>query len=100
MNFLSSMFIKKIIQKWLNGKLLCNGVPGGCFQVSLCWGPSSSEGPQKHDLTIFPECNTWIGTFGLGSEPQFEKHEQYEGWRSAEATRKGASAWQQEREPT
>jgi hypothetical protein len=24
-----------------------------CF----CWGPSSSEGPQKHDLTMFPECN-------------------------------------------
>jgi hypothetical protein len=23
-----------------------------------CWGPSSSEGPQKHDLTMFPECNT------------------------------------------
>jgi hypothetical protein len=22
-----------------------------------CWGPSSSEGPQKHDLTMFPECN-------------------------------------------
>jgi hypothetical protein len=23
-----------------------------------CWGPSSSEGPQKHDLTMFLECNT------------------------------------------
>jgi hypothetical protein len=23
-----------------------------------CWGPSSFEGPQKHDLTMFPECNT------------------------------------------
>jgi hypothetical protein len=22
-----------------------------------CWGPSSSEGPQKHDLTMFPEYN-------------------------------------------
>jgi hypothetical protein len=20
--------------------------------IALCWGPSSSEGPQKHDLTI------------------------------------------------
>jgi hypothetical protein len=24
---------------------------------AICWGPSSSEGPQKHDLTMFPECN-------------------------------------------
>jgi hypothetical protein len=54
---------------------------------------------KKHDLTMFMECNTWTCTFGLGSEPQCEKREQYEGWRSAEATRKGASAWQQEREP-
>jgi hypothetical protein len=23
----------------------------------LCWGPSSSEGPQKHNLTMFSECN-------------------------------------------
>jgi hypothetical protein len=23
-----------------------------------CWGPSSSEGPQKHDLTMLSECNT------------------------------------------
>jgi hypothetical protein len=22
-----------------------------------CWGPSASEGPQKHDLTMFLECN-------------------------------------------
>jgi hypothetical protein len=22
-----------------------------------CWGPSSSEGPQKHDLTMFSKCN-------------------------------------------
>jgi hypothetical protein len=24
----------------------------------ICWGPSSSEGPQKHDLTMFLEYNT------------------------------------------
>jgi hypothetical protein len=24
---------------------------------SKCWGPSSSEGPQKHDLTMFSKCN-------------------------------------------
>jgi hypothetical protein len=34
-----------------------------------------------------------MNTFGLGSEPQCEKHKEYEGWRSAEAMRKGASAW-------
>jgi hypothetical protein len=31
-----------------------------------CWGPSASEGPQKHDLTMFLEYNTWAGTFELG----------------------------------
>jgi hypothetical protein len=25
---------------------------------AICWGPSSSEGPQKHDLTMFLEYNT------------------------------------------
>ena len=34
-----------------------------------CWGPSSSEGPQKHDLTMFLWCNIWTGAFELGSEP-------------------------------
>jgi hypothetical protein len=24
---------------------------------TACWGPSSSEGPQKHDLTMFSKCN-------------------------------------------
>jgi hypothetical protein len=24
---------------------------------TCCWGPLSSEGPQKHDLTMFLECN-------------------------------------------
>jgi hypothetical protein len=31
------------------------------------------RGPQKHDLTMFLEYNTWTGTFGLGSEPQYEE---------------------------
>jgi hypothetical protein len=22
--------------------------------LGMCWGPSASEGPQKHDLTMFP----------------------------------------------
>jgi hypothetical protein len=35
-------------------------------QDATCWGPSSSEGPQKHDLTMFPKCNICTGTFGLG----------------------------------
>jgi hypothetical protein len=34
--------------------------------VIICWGPSSSEGPQKHDLTMFSKCDIWTGTFGLG----------------------------------
>jgi hypothetical protein len=27
-------------------------------EVNFCWGPSSSEGPQKPDLTMFLEYNT------------------------------------------
>jgi hypothetical protein len=30
-----------------------------------CWGPSSSEGPQKRNLTISSKHGLWIGTFGL-----------------------------------
>jgi hypothetical protein len=42
-------------------RLECDGLHLGCgggavLQVDF-WGPSSSEGPQKHDLTMFPECN-------------------------------------------
>jgi hypothetical protein len=28
-----------------------------------CWGPSASEGPQKHDLTMPLEYNVWTGIF-------------------------------------
>jgi hypothetical protein len=28
------------------------------FNNRICWGPSASEGPQKHDLTMFLEYNT------------------------------------------
>jgi hypothetical protein len=42
---------------------------------------------------MFLEYNTWTGIFGLGSEPQCEKHKEYEGWRKAEAMREEASAW-------
>jgi hypothetical protein len=38
-----------------------------------CWGPSASEGPQKHDLTMFLEYNIWTGTFGLGLGPRCEE---------------------------
>jgi hypothetical protein len=31
-----------------------------------CWGPSASEGPQKHDLTMFSKSNVWAGIFGIG----------------------------------
>jgi hypothetical protein len=27
-------------------------------ELRMCWGPSASEGPQKHDLTMFLEYNT------------------------------------------
>jgi hypothetical protein len=41
--------------------------PRACMDhCRLCWGPSSSECPQKHDLIMFPKCNVCTGTFGLG----------------------------------
>jgi hypothetical protein len=40
---------------------------------SDCWGPSASEGPQKYDLTVFPEYNVWTCIFGLESVSQWEK---------------------------
>jgi hypothetical protein len=30
-----------------------------------CWGPSSSEGPQKRNLTMSSKYGLWTGTFGL-----------------------------------
>jgi hypothetical protein len=30
---------------------------GNAFRQGFCWGPSASEGPQKHDLTMFLEYN-------------------------------------------
>jgi hypothetical protein len=32
--------------------------PSPSFTYPYCWGPSSSKGPQKHDLTMFLEYNT------------------------------------------
>jgi hypothetical protein len=54
---------------WGGGVVWCRcvsrGLPrvGACAVVSTwaieghCWRPSSSEGPQKHDLTMFSKCN-------------------------------------------
>jgi hypothetical protein len=33
--------------------------------LSICWGPSSSEGPQKCNLTMSSKHGLWTGTFGL-----------------------------------
>jgi hypothetical protein len=30
---------------------------------TACWGPSASEGPQKHDLTMPLEYNVWTWIF-------------------------------------
>jgi hypothetical protein len=39
----------------LTSKLSMFGL--GQFGMSDCWGTSFSEGPQKHDLTMFSKCN-------------------------------------------
>jgi hypothetical protein len=33
--------------------------------IEPCWGSSSSEGPQKHNLTMSSKHGLWTGTFGL-----------------------------------
>jgi hypothetical protein len=31
----------------------------------ICWGPSSSEGPQKCNLTMFSKYGLWTGVLGF-----------------------------------
>jgi hypothetical protein len=38
------------------GKKLLHDFPWN-IDYRPCWGPSSSEGPQKHDLTMSSECD-------------------------------------------
>jgi hypothetical protein len=72
------MVIKKLnqivpISHKLRRSRNCMLFPSWLCQKGQCWGPSSSEGPQKHDLTMFLEYDIWIGTFGLESESQCEE---------------------------
>jgi hypothetical protein len=44
------------------GRLLSMGAPDSPVRqprhpTVRCWGPSSSEGPQKHDLTMSSKCD-------------------------------------------
>jgi hypothetical protein len=66
-----------------------------------CRGLSSSEGPQKHDLTMLPKCNIHTGTFKLG----IKLYMIWKAWSrrrlcSPEATCKGALAQRQKEKPT
>jgi hypothetical protein len=74
--------------------------------MGSCWGPSASEGPQKHNLTMFSKWNMWIGIFGfrswayrawLGWSLNETKGDYDEGQGNHEAVRRKASAWQQKR---
>jgi hypothetical protein len=38
------------------------------FTLGPCWGPLSSEGPQKCNLTMSSKYGLWTGTFGLHDE--------------------------------
>jgi hypothetical protein len=70
---------------------------------SGCWGPSSSEGPQKHDLTMFSKWIMWTGIFGFRIMDM--EHGQDEAWtrrrsKTAEVVRREASARWHKGEPT
>jgi hypothetical protein len=63
-------------------------------------GPSSSEGPQKHNLTVF---QVWFMDRYLriyDKSLHDGELDRDEGGRRSEAVRKGASAKSQKREPT
>jgi hypothetical protein len=47
--------IKNIPYATMDVELVCIGslVISRKFMECLCWGPSASEGPQKHNLTMF-----------------------------------------------
>jgi hypothetical protein len=54
-----------MINLW-NLNIICHFIASGIIlllllliisKVRYCWGPSASEGPQKHDLTVFLEYN-------------------------------------------
>jgi hypothetical protein len=48
---------------------------------TYCWEPTSSKGPQKHDLTMSSKCDIWTGTFGLGLKA-YTIWKAWSGWRS------------------
>jgi hypothetical protein len=45
-------------QTLLDYGVVLEKVPLLCDNESACWGPLASQGPQKHDLTMFLEYNT------------------------------------------
>jgi hypothetical protein len=62
---LGPLNIVSMIGATTNDKVRCSSIEGICEFVLLerasehtCWGPLASEGPQKHDLTMFLEYNT------------------------------------------
>jgi hypothetical protein len=43
----------KVWRMYFDGSLKLQGAGAGILFIAPCWGPSASEGPQKHDLTMF-----------------------------------------------
>jgi hypothetical protein len=50
----ANSFWKFFSKSFANNQRYMNKIARSIFK---CWGPSASEGPQKHDLTVFLECN-------------------------------------------
>jgi hypothetical protein len=44
-------------------KMKIEMIPSGALSHISCWGPSSSEGPQKRNLTMFSKYDLWTGIF-------------------------------------
>jgi hypothetical protein len=67
-----------------------------------CWGPSSSKGPQKHNLTMLSMYGLWTGIYLRIHDKSVhdEEHDRDEACCRSEVVHKEASAKLEKREPT
>ena len=48
--------LKQALKQWykrFDSFMLAHSYSRSNYDHCICWGPSASEGPQKHDLTMF-----------------------------------------------
>jgi hypothetical protein len=68
-----------------------NDIPRS-WNADECWGRSASEGPQKHNFTMFLSIIHEQVSLDSDQNYNMKKHKEHEGWRRAEAMCRRASA--------